>query len=703
MSSNVIVIESVTAQQHVYACQPAIFTFNFSESVETIKPLSLYCYLDEEVFKIHTRIEKELIPKADNPKQAELTLTFTEASAGAKVQVTFGILSKQFKTKGAAELKVTVNIKRKDGLQEVTEVYWSEPEQAQWGVKKAERETICRNEYGFLHIHTIGLYGHDVSYELLDEGKDFSPGHRQMRDNVLSVPISMDKVWADRAGIWDKISGGTIKLKARVHHDKIKIEEGLESPVLLLKGDVEKKNPATPTRVPPVKIIIHEEEQEAAMHTTAKCSLQFRPCNTYKGEYGFDWIRNFDTEDGYYFNDNSPVRLILGKHYNTVSGDNITETNPNKTGIGFQKDAEDVDIKHPDTLMPDDTLGNGKMYGRLIRRFKSLIFSWPANNFTKEPLRTFVPIMTIQKGMIAILDMYLYIRDDQKPDYILIEFNNKKAYTALTLPVFMITQQQMDERSPLTDKLKISLPVICTGEFEDEYTLIASAITHTMVNNEKIEKRAPCGMIRILPNGKIYQHTIKVILVSVVVSINSEDDGEVSEGKIMGKDRINEILAQAYTHADFEETSIKLTDISRSVFRSRYCKQIGDDYVFDNDKRVKLKALLTDRLDKKYTDYYKLFYINEKENRAGGYRRGYKYTVCFNPSMNNEGPIHELLHALELDHTFDGYSSNTLFTYEKSYTDNIMDYADDDLQKITNHKNKSLYHWQWQIINPKIR
>ena len=163
MSSNVIVIESVAAQQHVYAGQPAVFTFNFSESLKTFPdPLSMYCYLDEEIFKIHTRIEKELKIKSDDPKQAELTLTFTEASAGARVHVTFGILSKRFRTKDAAELKATVEIKRHDGKHEVTKVYWSEPELAQWGVETARRMDICRNEYGFLHIHTQGLYGHDV-------------------------------------------------------------------------------------------------------------------------------------------------------------------------------------------------------------------------------------------------------------------------------------------------------------------------------------------------------------------------------------------------------------------------------------------------------------------------------------------------------------------------------------------------------------
>jgi len=49
---------------------------------------------------------------------------------------------------------------------------------------------------------------------------------------------------------------------------------------------------------------------------------------------------------------------------------------------------------------------------------------------------------------------------------------------------------------------------------------------------------------------------------------------------------------------------------------------------------------------------------------------------------------------LELAHTFDGYSRNTKFTYEFQKTDNLMDYYDVE---------RSLYHWQWQILNLKLR
>ena len=62
---------------------------------------------------------------------------------------------------------------------------------------------------------------------------------------------------------------------------------------------------------------------------------------------------------------------------------------------------------------------------------------------------------------------------------------------------------------------------------------------------------------------------------------------------------------------------------------------------------------------------------------------------------------------LELPHTFDGYSSNTKFTYEHETTDNIMDYSHNIVLQRTPDlvyfQRKSLYHWQWQILNLKLR
>ena len=66
----------------------------------------------------------------------------------------------------------------------------------------------------------------------------------------------------------------------------------------------------------------------------------------------------------------------------------------------------------------------------------------------------------------------------------------------------------------------------------------------------------------------------------------------------------------------------------------------------------------------------------------------------------SETGIHELLHALELAHTFDGYSPNTKFTYQYQTTANIMDYS-----HLRPHSVDPvfIYHWQWQIINLKIK
>jgi len=91
----------------------------------------------------------------------------------------------------------------------------------------------------------------------------------------------------------------------------------------------------------------------------------------------------------------------------------------------------------------------------------------------------------------------------------------------------------------------------------------------------------------------------------------------------------------------------------------------------------------------------KSIFFEEKDMSSNGYSWGYKYTVCFNTANSGTG-VHELLHALELAHTFDGYSPNTKFTYEYMKTDNIMDYSHGIVLQtspnIVYFQRKSLYH-----------
>ena len=152
-------------------------------------------------------------------------------------------------------------------------------------------------------------------------------------------------------------------------------------------------------------------------------------------------------------------------------------------------------------------------------------------------------------------------------------------------------------------------------------------------------------------------------------------------------------------------------------FKDKFCiavPQVGSnvntnviDYldVLNEGKRQKMKDYLLDELscidNNKYKNYYKVFFIDEGVNASvAGYSRGEKYVVCFNRVKDFDMlPVHEVLHSLELAHPFDAYSRNTLFTHHFCTTDNIMDYT----QPFGVAETRTLFHWQWQIINSKIR
>lgn len=63
---------------------------------------------------------------------------------------------------------------------------------------------------------------------------------------------------------------------------------------------------------------------------------------------------------------------------------------------------------------------------------------------------------------------------------------------------------------------------------------------------------------------------------------------------------------------------------------------------------------------------------------------------------------HELLHTLGLPHTFrdeEAYDSKYRYFFYKQYcTDNLMDYASNEDEKLV-LKKTSIYKWQWDIIN----
>ena len=696
---------------------PTVFTFIFSQAV-IASNLSVIFNVDEKkVINNPRSIIKPLKAVIGNLKEATAELTFPEALAGATLAISFAIIG----IKGVSISSITLKIKRADGLEEIDTVYWSEQELASFGTILPQKREICKNEWAFLHIYTKGMFGYNMFAQVreYDNQTDIRPIKNfnvEMRDNVVSIPYSMASAITDYKTKYSTVfEKECLELYAKAHQDKTKINEGPRSPNLFLHYKKEEKNPAKKTSVPPVKVIIADDEEEPRIPTKARCSLEFRPVSGYKGDYGFDWVRKGDTGAPQPFNDYA-FSDYMGKHYATVLGKDIVQTDGNEGGPDFMEDFRSpyADVYLSEILIPnlnqtninrvtelDKSFEEGRMFDRLRKRFKQLVFPWKNG---KQPYETYVPVMTIMNGKTANLVLHLDIK--QEPQKIVFEFNNSRASNFLQLSVSELNSNL--SVTPTTRKTHL-LNITCNGEFNDEYTLKARAF------GKNDPKGEICGILRILPNGQMYQHKIKIAFIGITTNINPPRPPVTGKATPSGTEKLKNIFGQALLIPDIDDSpTIDLTGFLLN-FKGTFCISNGSGFVIDrstgtleqrDQRSEKLKQLLLQRLRDKYhglyDHYYKVFFfLEDASTDVAGYSRGTKFTVCFKSVLNDDALIvHELLHSLELPHTFDGYSRNTKFTYEYIKTDNLMDYSDIEPPYIIP---KSLYHWPWQILNLKIR
>lgn len=613
-------------------------------------------------------------------------------------------------------------------------------------IQTVERSEIFRNEYGFLHIHTRGLYGKDVFVELREydsetemrpvKSKDENSDKRtslkkhQVRNNVLSIPYSMEAVLADfDEDYLTSTESKCIELYTRVHYMERDINQGTKSELmyLFLKGKAPDPVTLSTTQV---KTTIDEDDLLMLHRTDANCSLEFRPQPDYKGEYGFDWIRNLDTLDYLIltmstghdpFNDRA-FKKIMGKYCipdpNTRTSRTIIQPDINSNDGNLVKDSDPMDslIFNPKTGDFDVSFRDGKMYDRLTKEYIQLLFKWedPA---TKSPFRTYTPVMTmlirdkddVITPKTAKLGLFLDVKEE--PEKIVLEFNHPKAKEYLSLSQEVYTGFQKGKTNFVEDN-KWNLEITCNAEFEDEYILFARAFG---VNDPK---GMICGMLRILPNATQFQRKINLAAFNVQTGINpgieKEDKGK-SQNSIK---RMKIILGQALVIVNDEVVSLDMRN--QPDFIANCCSRTDNPnyqplgftscYILDYSKihaRGGFIDLLESTRNSKYNTYFRLYYIDEhmvEKDASGKFtqeKNGFSVpdvspglAFCFTSSGEETGG-HEVGHSLGLAHTFEGVRGQAKYTYKAHETDNLMDYY----QGTRN----SLYYWQWKLINNQLK
>lgn len=133
---------------------------------------------------------------------------FPENYAGSELAISFGLLNpykppfKNAKGKDAPTVKYIFLNSCEPKTPQIKSVVWSSKEKITFGEASPARTTICRNEDGFLHIHTRGMFGQKVKIALYEYDRTGSPAllkryeNLTIKDNVLYLPIEMDEIYS---------------------------------------------------------------------------------------------------------------------------------------------------------------------------------------------------------------------------------------------------------------------------------------------------------------------------------------------------------------------------------------------------------------------------------------------------------------------------------------------------------------------------
>lgn len=714
---NITINNSTSSVLSIKANQNTPIRFVFNRALNEQEHPVIRCELHDAIFEIDYYLLDVEIKRFNSPTgdYGTANLSFPEELAGATLEVKFLLKKDIFFLDAYTELhtlSVTKSVEIKSaipGTPLIHDVYWGVDDSIVFGKpspKRADTDAIGQNENICCHIHTRGFYGGMVSCQL----KGFSARKVKVKNNTciyqFSVPLNINS-----------------------------LTKTIEVTVSTLQGNSSKTTSATldKSKVTPVKpktSVVYSsigKAVESEKFSSAKCRIDFRPTSSYCGEFGFSWFRigdmkydlsilpntvaqnrpNRNMQTSIKFTslepcNDQPFEQIMGYHYETINGVDFVVQNGNNSSIDFR---EDMDSAGKVNLMAQR---HSYDYSRIC------LF---ANN---SPY--YIPMMTIQEGTPAELQIYVQVYDPA-PEKIYFTFDNPNAINEgyMSVDITEIKGLQSNKNDYTTYKIKIE----CKKAFSKCLFLEAWAVPKTpqpyveVINGRLVVKPIQgvpitfpqlCGAVKILPNDVSHQRKIKVVFFNIKTMLNGKDKIEGLDG-LKNRPSINDAesalkkhLCQAYVNPDIVVENIDLIDQITNITDSGYTNCCIPDpnnineYLIANSKNGVIEDFLATKVNPKYNDCFKIFFIPDKHQLLNGFSSGRKdkFTICFYDAMR-ETPAHELLHALGLPHTFDGSTSRAKYVYEDGMTDNLMDYS-----HLVGINRQSLFHWQWKAINIKL-
>lgn len=584
----------------------------------------------------------------------------------------------------------------------IMSVCWGADEEISFGKPSKQRtETqVGKNETLFLHIQTHGLYGHIIPTLIGNVRIEV-----RIKDNT-AVCVGALWFWISR-GITSFFNATDKRIECYAGLYPQNKDGSLDTTTVVTKSIVYATPQLTyvPNRISPISpsttaVAVSAGGQiKLEIYSEAHCLVEFRPTPEYQGDFGFSWFRKGDLQSRYGVYSRESERLekkidtlnrpsndhdfaeIMGHHYasETVGGQTVEYIvqNGNSSSIHslFKKDTQ---MYHNHSLD----------YYRILMK-------------NMDEQKYHIPYMTIRKDIEAELSLHITVRE--KPERLIYRFDNPAALSEgyMTINGAAAPYEDMSPPSETgeTPDMTKTIKIKCLKEFSKPlwFEVYAKA--------KDSEDEHLCGAVYIFPNDLLHQRKINVVFFNVITKINGEDPrfGMLEKGTVE-VETLKKYLGQAYVIPEITTVKLDLVDKTTGVTDIGYlacCIQdttVQGAYTsIDPDKKNDLKKFLLQATEEKYDNCFKIFFIGDRCPRSSGFSLGEKFTVCFSSAISST-PAHELGHALGLPHTFDGSTSRAKYVYEDGMTDNIMDYS--HLLGIARH---SFFHWQWHIMNIKLR
>ena len=557
--------------------------------------------------------------------------------------------------------------------------------------KRRTNTKVGKNETLFLHIQTRGLYGQEIPTSI---------GEIRVKDNTAVFVGRVCKFSAARfdstgkrikgfAGLYQKNKDGS--LDTQYFNPKSIVYATPQ-----LTYDPQYITPITPaTSAVTVSV---GGQIKPKIYSEARCMVEFRPSPAYQGDFGFSWFRKGD--------------LQLRKKYSVFSEHLDITVDTINLPSNDQDFAEIMGHHYESVIVGKNTVeyivqdGNNSSRHSLFKKDEQMYRNHSSDYYrilmkNVEEQEYHIPYMTIRKGVEAELSLHISVKE--QPEKLIYRFDNPKALSEGYMTINGSSAPYEDsappEKTGNSPDIARTIRIKCLREFSKPLRLEVYA----KVKDSKDEHL--CGAVHIFPNDMLHQRKIHVVFFNVVTKINGTDElYGIEEDSTIEKENLTKYLGQAYVVPEITIEKLKLIDETTGVTDAGYLACCIQDSLkqkvytsVDPAKKEDLMKFLLRTIDKKYNNYFKIFFVGDSCPGSNGFSMGEKFTVCFS-SANLSTPAHELGHALGLPHTFDGSTSRAKYVYEDGMTDNIMDYC--HLLGVTRH---SFFHWQWHTMNIKLK